>query len=586
MKEIVNDGFAKVVKPYMDAQDKKSREIIAPVEVSPAEAAHSAGDQIIFNGILYDVIAPIAINDALSTSGAGANISAADNIEAQIKATKSQIQTAAAQAAAQNKNTQEMIAPVEEDETDASRAYAIGDQLILDGVLYNVIDAIAQHGIITSEGAGANIEEADNVTDQLSSLNGALSNKADASTLTALQNDFYEYEDLMGVKNVLPDNLSSQSVESVDFTVNADGSITVNGTVTPEEGETAYDIVLPIATGLDFFSSNISLENTGIYTGTDYIFSQGDNGTNGVYLTYVASTGTVNINVEVGTTVDNVTLYPMIRLKDTDNIYKPYTMTNQQMTRMFGNQVEKSQISNPNLLDNPWFNVNQREFTTGGTGGENIVYAVDRWLLYGNSSTLTKNADGTLTLDNSQSVSTTSGLMQRFDNDANVVFENGETYTLSALIRVDAVSSTSSPYNPRIMMSYGINSNSNTGSKGIETSNVDNDFRLISYTFTIDPNASIESVCNARIRMAASEHHTVTIKAMKLEKGNISTLAMDTAPNYATELLKCQRYFHKYATQSLRPSNQYDCVPEMRTTPTQSDIIIDGTTYYVNSADL
>ena len=190
MKEIVNDGFAKVVKPYMDAQDKKSREIIAPVEVSPAEAAHSAGDEIIFNGILYDVIAPIAINDVLSTSGAGANISVADNIEAQIKTTKSQIQTAAAQAAAQNKNTQEMIAPVEEDETDASRTYAIGDQLILDGVLYNVIDAIAQHGIITSEGAGANIEEADDVTDQLSSLNQTLTK--DVSALNSAVNNTYQ----------------------------------------------------------------------------------------------------------------------------------------------------------------------------------------------------------------------------------------------------------------------------------------------------------------------------------------------------------------------------------------------------------
>ncbi len=180
MKDLVNDGFAQVVKPYIDAQDKKSREIIAPVEVSPAEAAHSAGDHIIFNGILYDVIAPIAINDALSTSGAGANISAADNIEAQIKATKSQIQTAAAQAAAQNKNTQEMIAPVEEDETDASRAYAIGDQLILDGVLYNVIDAIAQHGIITSEGAGANIEEANTITKQLDLINDAVEELADS----------------------------------------------------------------------------------------------------------------------------------------------------------------------------------------------------------------------------------------------------------------------------------------------------------------------------------------------------------------------------------------------------------------------
>lgn len=183
MKDLVNDGFAKVVKPYIDAQNKKNREIVAPVEVSPAEAAHSAGDQIIYNGILYDVTAPIAAGDALSTSGAGANISAADNIETQIKSVKTQIQSAEAQAAAQNKNTQEMIAPVEEDETDASRAYAIGEQLILDGILYNVIDSIAQHGIITSEGAGANIEVADDLSLQVTTLRGLVGKKLPTQTL-------------------------------------------------------------------------------------------------------------------------------------------------------------------------------------------------------------------------------------------------------------------------------------------------------------------------------------------------------------------------------------------------------------------
>ena len=94
MKDLVNDGFARVVKPYIDTQNESVK--------------------------------------------------------------------------AQNKSTQEMLATVEEDETDASRAYAIGEQLILDGILYNVIDSIAQHGIISAQGAGANIEAADPITQQLS----------------------------------------------------------------------------------------------------------------------------------------------------------------------------------------------------------------------------------------------------------------------------------------------------------------------------------------------------------------------------------------------------------------------------------
>ena len=37
----------------------------------------------------------------------------------------------------------------------------------------------------------------------------------------------------------------------------------------------------------------------------------------------------------------------------------------------------------------------------------------------------------------------------------------------------------------------------------------------------------------------------VTIRAVKLELGSVSTLHLDTAPNYATELAKCQRYYQR-----------------------------------------
>lgn len=401
MKEIVNDGFAKVVKPYMDAQDKKSREIIAPVEVSPAKAAHSAGDQIIFNGILHDVIAPIAINDVLSTSGAGANISVADNIEAQIKATKSQIQTAAAQAAAQNKNTQEMIAPVEEDETDASRDYAIGDQLILDGVLYNVIDAIAQHGIITSEGAGANIEEADDVTDQLSSLNEALSN---------LDGKTYKTDD---------------------------AAIT----------EVTNDDLLPI------------------------------------YDTSAAAKKKIAVNNFIG-----------------------------------------GLVSNPNLLDNPWFTVNQRGIdSTTETWTQNIV-GVDRWKNFSNTKKLILTADGVSELEGGIVT-----LYQIFDSVNDIVFTNiyGKVVTLSVLYADGTIDSGTAlvPINYlRPQSRLDVIFISNTAHTSF---------------------AQIESYAT-RSNVVIEAKAGNTIRAIKLELGSVSTLAMDTAPNYATELLKCQRYYQKY----------------------------------------
>ena len=52
--------------------------IIAPVEkTSTASQAYATGKQLIYNGVLYDVIAPISANDTLTV---GTNIQAADDI--------------------------------------------------------------------------------------------------------------------------------------------------------------------------------------------------------------------------------------------------------------------------------------------------------------------------------------------------------------------------------------------------------------------------------------------------------------------------------------------------------------------------
>ena len=59
------------------------------------------------------------------------------------------------------------IAPVETDATSASQSYAVGKQLILNDILYNVTAPISQNGAIT---IGTNIEAASSVTTQLSDL--------------------------------------------------------------------------------------------------------------------------------------------------------------------------------------------------------------------------------------------------------------------------------------------------------------------------------------------------------------------------------------------------------------------------------
>ena len=352
MKDLVNDGFARVVKPYIDTQNKKDREIVAPVEVSPAEAAHNTGDQIIFDGILYDVTAQIAVGDSLATTGAGANISAADNIETQINDQKTQIESVAAQAAAQNKTTQEMLASVEEDETDASRAYEIGEQLILDGILYNVIDAIAQHGIISSTGAGANIEAADTITEQIeenaSSIQN-LTNRVNGITdeIDDITDEIDDINNILGAKNLCPNNATTQVINGITYTVNSDGSITANGTAT----SLSTLFILGGANGqyarVDFSQMIGNGSPSGGSSNTyQIVFQTSQDGSTldrsysdygeGVVISPTKYSA-VYIRIASGTTVNNLIFKPMIRPASiTDDTYVPYAATNRKLTTKIG----------------------------------------------------------------------------------------------------------------------------------------------------------------------------------------------------------------------------------------------------------
>ena len=87
MKTIV-EVAQNLIKPFINSEDKKYAANIAPVETSPATAAHTAGTQLIYNGVLYDVTANIAADDPLATTGAGANIALANKVTEQISSQK------------------------------------------------------------------------------------------------------------------------------------------------------------------------------------------------------------------------------------------------------------------------------------------------------------------------------------------------------------------------------------------------------------------------------------------------------------------------------------------------------------------
>lgn len=166
--------------------------------------------------------------------------------------------------------------------------------------------------------------------------------------------------------------------------------------------------------------------------------------------------------------------------------------------------------SNRNLLDNPFFTVNQRNFTSVTDG--NGAPLVDRWKAY--------RATVVLNTDNSMTVTPTSaqyGISQFIEASR---LKAGQTYTMSALVNGEILSA-SFVYNTTPASSYFA-----TFSNGIRFyrhyANGVVDFWVI-----------------------RSTTEAFVVQAVKLERGAYSTLANDDAPIYNTELEKCKWYFKR-----------------------------------------
>lgn len=149
----------------------------------------------------------------------------------------------------------------------------------------------------------------------------------------------------LGAKNLLRNTATSQTINGVTFTVNADGSVTANGTATATinafwlyqgdfnlepnkeyilsgcpSGGSSITYLLTIST---WKSGGTYANDTGngvTINGSDYQYKQSPSLRSGIYI--------VN-----GTTVNNITFYPMLRLaSDPDDTYQPYAMTNRELT--------------------------------------------------------------------------------------------------------------------------------------------------------------------------------------------------------------------------------------------------------------
>ena len=188
------------------------------------------------------------------------------------------------------------------------------------------------------------------------------------------------------------------------------------------------------------------------------------------------------------------------------------TIETYQMTNV-GDHIDGTDVyqSNRNLLDNPFYTINQHSFSSmpDGTSG----YTVDRWKK-GTRGSASKLTNG-VRLSTS---STELWFTQVLPSDL-VTALVGETVTLS--VKCANLSGTWRLGG----LGNAVRGNPTEG--------------IFSVTFTV------ASASNTEINISTTSTGSIDVLAVKLELGSVSTLANDVPPDYETELMKCKAYFQR-----------------------------------------
>lgn len=182
--------------------------------------------------------------------------------------------------------------------------------------------------------------------------------------------------------------------------------------------------------------------------------------------------------------------------------------------------------SNRNLLDNPWFTIDQTSETSGAATGGTAKDTRDRWRI-ARCSEYTFNDDWTVT---TKWDGTGSGCyLIQYGLLDNTAFYKGKTCTLSFY-------ADGTLYQKTITMPTGTNTRFTLGGVSVNVNDMTNTNRGYEFQFS-------HSVAAGK-----------TLGPFKLEKGNISTLPNDGPPDYQKELEKCQRVFIRIATSAGMPT--------------------------------
>lgn len=157
-----------------------------------------------------------------------------------------------------------------------------------------------------------------------------------------------------------------------------------------------------------------------------------------------------------------------------------------------------TKFSNPNLLINPDFRINQR----GDTSYEKQGYSVDRWKIW--NVTVTPNANGGITVKNDKY--TDSGTFIQILENAT----EGDSTLSCYVTSVSGTVTMAADDNSQVVLKQGLNV--------VHTSKSTKNFTIF-----------------------LNQGTSITLKWAKLEQGKVATEFI--APNIAEELTKCNRFF-------------------------------------------
>ncbi len=221
----------------------------------------------------------------------------------------------------------DLIAPTEDGAT-SSADYAVGSEIVRSGILYKVISAITQGDAFA---IGSNIEIAGSLTSQI-------------QTLTNQANDMVN---VLGAKNLLPNEGTTQTYRGITFTFLTDGTIVATGTA---DSNNNAELKFTDLSGREIAPRNKTYILTGCPDGGNGKYNITiaiHNRSSGVFIREIDDVGdgaeftlgndevirSAFVKIEKGETVNNLIFAPMIRPASVaDGTYVPYAMANRDLT--------------------------------------------------------------------------------------------------------------------------------------------------------------------------------------------------------------------------------------------------------------